>query len=94
LKGEDKANITIILVECNKKQPYSKRNFGASGKSCQQIPLLFGRFLVSGAGFEPDGGVDEAEGLAHLVGEKALEGEVGEEDEAGRVNSPQKTRGF
>ena len=41
-------------------------------------------------GFEPDGGADEAEGGADLVGEEALEGEVeldvavGEEDEGGR----------
>jgi len=40
--------------------------------------------------FEPDGGTDEAEGGADLVGEEALEGEVefdvavGEEDEGGR----------
>ena len=51
--------------------------------------LLFGFLLVAGAGFEPDGGADEAEGFADLVGEETLEGEVefdvlvGEEDEGG-----------
>ena len=50
---------------------------------------LFGLPFVSGAGFEPDGGADEAEGFADLVGEEGLEGEVefdvlvGEEDEGG-----------
>ena len=53
------------------------------------MSLLFGGLFVSGAGFEPDGGADEAEGFADLVGEEALEGEVefdvlvGEEDEGG-----------
>ena len=52
-------------------------------------PLLFYLLLVSWADFEPDGGADEAEGGADLVGEEALEGEVeldvlvGEEDEGG-----------
>src|ERR1035441_5775025 len=51
--------------------------------------LLFDSLFVSGAGFEPDGGADESEGFAYLVGEEALEGEVefdvlvGEEDEGG-----------
>src|ERR1035441_1816115 len=34
-------------------------------------PLLFDLLFVSGAGFEPDGGADEAEGFADLVGEEA-----------------------
>ena len=52
--------------------------------------LFYGNFFVAGVGFEPDGGADEAEGGADLVGEEALEGEVetdvavGEEDEGGR----------
>ena len=47
-------------------------------------------FFVAGVGFEPDGGADEAEGGADLVGEEALEGEVeldvavGEEDKGRR----------
>ena len=51
--------------------------------------LFFDFLFVSGAGFEPDGGADEAEVFADLVGEEALEGEVefdvlvGEEDEGG-----------
>lgn len=50
---------------------------------------LYGNLFVAGVGFEPDGGADEAEGGADLVGEEALEGEVetdvavGEEDEGG-----------
>ena len=59
------------------------------GASRTVIFLLFGFLFVSGAGFEPDGGADEAEVFADLVGEEALEGEVefdvlvGEEDEGG-----------
>ena len=55
-----------------------------------QTALLDWNLFVSGAEFEPDGGADEAEGGADLVGEEALEGEVegdvavGEEDEGGR----------
>ena len=51
---------------------------------------LFRFLFVAGVEFEPDGGTDEAEGGADLVGEEALEGEVetdvavGEEDEGGR----------
>src|ERR1019366_10809389 len=51
--------------------------------------LLFDFLFVSGAGFEPDGGADEAEVVADLVGEEALEGEeeldvlVGEQHEGG-----------
>ena len=41
-----------------------------------QSCLLDGNLFVAGAGFEPDGGADEAEGGADLVGEEALEGEV------------------
>jgi hypothetical protein len=37
---------------------------------------LFGRLFVAGAEFEADGGADEAEGGADLVGEEAIEGEV------------------
>ena len=54
------------------------------------LHLLYGNLFVAGVGFEPDGGADEAEGGADLVGEDALEGEVeldvavGEEDEGGR----------
>jgi hypothetical protein len=49
--------------------------------------LLFDCLLISRSGLEPDGGADEAEVFADLVGEEALEGEVefdvavGEEDE-------------
>ena len=39
------------------------------------FPYSSGTFCC-GAGFEPDGGADEAEGGADLVGEEALEGEV------------------
>ena len=61
--------------------------------SCSHCPagaLLCRGLFVAGAEFEPDGGADEAEGGADLVGEEALEGEVefdvavGEEDEGGR----------
>ena len=38
--------------------------------------LLFDFLFVSGSGFEPDGGADEAEGFADLIGEEAFEGEV------------------
>ena len=54
------------------------------------MSLHLRRLFVAGVGFEPDGGADEAEGGADLVGEEALEGEVetdvavGEEDEGGR----------
>jgi len=34
------------------------------------IRLLFGGLFVAGAEFEPDGGADEADGGADLVGEK------------------------
>ena len=60
------------------------------GASRTVIFLRFGFLFVSGAGFEPDGGADEAEVFADLVGEEALEGEVefdvlvGEEDEGRR----------
>jgi len=37
---------------------------------------LCGFLFVAGFYFEPDGGSDEAEGLAHLVFQKALEAEV------------------
>jgi len=60
------------------------------GNKSTCFTLLFGNLFVAGVGFEPDGGADEAEGGADLVGEEALEGEVeldvavGEEDEGGR----------
>jgi len=53
------------------------------------LVLFFDFLFVSGSGFEPDGGADEAEVFADLVGEEAFEGEVefdvlvGEEDEGG-----------
>ena len=63
-------------------QPFCSRR----AAECSTL-LLFGFLFVAGAGFEPDGGADEAEVFADLVGEEALEGEVeldvlvGEEDE-------------
>jgi hypothetical protein len=57
--------------------------------------LLYGRLFVAGAEFEPDGGADEAEGGADLVGKEALEGEVEsdvavcEEDEGPRGDGGQ-----
>jgi hypothetical protein len=54
------------------------------------LEITLGGFLLQGVEFEPDGGADEAEGGADLVGEEVLEGEVeldvavGEEDEGGR----------
>jgi hypothetical protein len=80
----------MVVVRIGFTGPGFAAIISASAPRSVHIDLFFGLLFVSGPDFEPDGGPDEAEGGANLVGEEALEAEVeldvlvGEEYEGGR----------